>query len=147
LLKFAQNCGMNSRNFALPLIKILVVDDYPNTASLLARSLLRLDARVEVISAMSAQQALDRVQNGTVQIVITEMDMPELTGLELIQSLQERSAGNLIISFLITASPTQELRSKARELKVREVFHKPVSPEKVCQIVSRVLEEMQGALP
>lgn len=133
---------MNLHNSASPTVKILVVDDYPNTASLLARSLSRLDARVEVISATSAHQALECVQNGAVHIVITDMDMPEVTGLELIERLQECSKGTPIVSFLITASHTQELKIKARELNVREVFHKPVHPQRICQIVSQALEEL-----
>jgi two-component system response regulator YesN len=137
-----QNSDMNLHNSESPTVKILVVDDYPNTASLLARSLSRLDARVEVISATSAHQALECVQNGAVQIVITDMDMPEVTGLELIERLQECSKGTPIVSFLITASHTQELKIKARELNVREVFHKPVHPHRICQIVSQALEEL-----
>jgi CheY-like chemotaxis protein len=141
-----QNGGMNLDNSASPTVKILVVDDYPNTASLLARSLSRLDARVAVISATSAHQALECAQNSAVHIVITDMDMPEMTGLELIERLQECSEGTPIVSFLFTASHTQELKIKARELNVREVFHKPVHPQRICQVISRVLEEIHKEL-
>ena len=135
-----QNCGMNLHNSASSPVKILVVDDYPNTASLLARSLSRLDARLEVLSATSAQQALERLQNNAIDILITDMDMPDMTGLELIERLQEHSAGSSIVSFLITASHTVELKNKARELNVRDVLQKPVYPERICDVISRVLE-------
>jgi two-component system response regulator YesN len=100
-----------------------------------------------VISATSTRQALECFQNGAVHIVITDMDMPEMTGLELIQKLQEHSAGVQIVSFLITASDTQELKSRARDLHVREVLHKPVHPEKISEVVRRALEEMKQELP
>ena len=138
---------MNLHNFASPMVKILVVDDYPNTASLLARSLSRLDDSVVVISATSTRQALECFQNGAVHIVITDMDMPEMTGLELIQKLHEHPAGGQIVSFLVTAYYTQDVKIKARELHVREVFQKPVHPERICEGVRRVLEEMQEELP
>lgn len=142
-----QNCGMSLHNFASPTVKILVVDDYPNTASLLARSLSRLDDSVLVISATSTRQALECLQNGAIHIVITDMDMPEMTGLELIEKLQGHPAGSQIVSFLVTACYTQDLRIKARELHVREVFQKPVHPERICDNIRGVLEEMQKELP
>jgi CheY-like chemotaxis protein len=142
-----QNDCMNFDKSGSSIIKVLVVDDYPNAAALLARSLSRLDARLEVIAATSAQSSLEHVQNGAVDILITDMDMPEMTGLELIERLQECSEGTPIISFLITASDTQELKSKARELQVREVLHKPIHPERICEVISRVLEEIHEELP
>ena len=138
---------MSLHTSASPTVKILVVDDYPNAADLLARSLSRLDARLGVVSATSAHQALECVKKGAVDILITDMDMPEMTGLELIERLQEYSQGTPIVSLLITASHTQELKIKAGELNVREVFHKPVHPERICEIISRVLEEMHEELP
>ena len=138
---------MNFQDHSLSLIKILVVDDYPNTAALLARSISRLGARVDVVSATSGTQALEWcVLDGPVDIVITDMDMPEITGLELIEKLQEHPAGSRIVSVLFTASHAPELETRARHLNVREVLHKPVHPEKVCQIVNQVLEEMDREL-
>ena len=137
---------MNLNNPPLSPVKILVVDDYPNAAALLARSLARLDSRVEVMSATSALQALECVQDSAVDIVITDMDMPEITGLELIEKLQEHPAGRPIVSVLFTASHAPELEIRARHLNVREVLHKPIHPERVCQIISQVLEEMEMKL-
>lgn len=142
-----QNCGMSLHNFASSTVKILVVDDYPNTASLLARSLSRLHESVVVISATSAHLALECVKNGDIHIVITDMDMPEMTGLELIEKLQGHPEGSQIVSYLVTASYTQELKIKARELHVRDVFHKPVHPERISEAIRGVLEEMHEVLP
>ena len=137
---------MNFNYSASSPIKILVVDDYPNAAALLARSLSRLDARLEVIPVTSAHQALECVQESAADIVITDMDMPEMTGLELIEKLQERPAGRPIVSVLFTASHAPELETRARHLNVRDVLHKPIHPERVCQIISQVLEEMEMKL-
>ena len=146
MLTLMQNRGMNFNYSASSPVKILVVDDYPNAAALLARSLSRLDSRVEVVSATSALQALECVQDSAADIVITDMDMPEMTGLELIEKLQEHPAGSRIVSVLFTASRAPELETRARHLNVREVLHKPVHPERVCQIVNQVLEEMDRDL-
>ena len=137
-----QNSGMNFSSRVSP-VKILVVDDHPHTAVLLARAISQLGTGVEVISATSGDQALVCIiQGGPVDILITDMDMPRMTGLELIEKLQERPFASPTFSFLLTASPAQGLRTAARSLNVREVLSKPVHPQSVCQIVNQALQEM-----
>ncbi len=124
-------------------VKILVVDDHPHTAELLARSLSQLGTGVEVVSATSSHQALKCIQEDTVDILITDMNMSGMTGLELIEKLHEHAAGRPTFSFLITASHMPGLKIEARRLNVREVLYKPVHPQKVCQLVRQALEEME----
>ena len=131
----------------LPSVKILVVDDHPNTATTLARALLQLGPRVEISSATSGLQALEFVNKGAIDILITDMIMPEMTGLELIEQLQNHPAGRPTFSFLVTAYEVPGLKISARRLKVKEVIIKPVHPERMCQIISKAIEEMDHAMP
>jgi two-component system, OmpR family, phosphate regulon sensor histidine kinase PhoR len=131
----------------LPTIKILVVDDHPSTAQTLARAISQIGPRVEVSSATSGSQALEHAKNDGVDILITDMIMPEMTGLELIEQLQKRPAGRPTFSFLITAYEVPGLQVSARRLKVRDVINKPVHPERICQIVSQSIQEMDNARP
>jgi CheY-like chemotaxis protein len=132
---------------ALPAVKILVVDDHPNTAATLARALSLLGPRVDISSATSGFQALSHVNNGAVDILITDMIMPEMTGLELIERLQSHPAGRPIYSFLVTAYEVPGLKVSAHRLKVKDVILKPVHPERIRQIVSKAIEEMDSARP
>ena len=132
---------------ALPAVKILVVDDHPNTAATLARALSVLGPRVDISSATSGPQALQSVNNGAVDILITDMVMPEMTGLELIERLQSHPAGGPTFSFLVTAYEVPGLKVSARRLKVKDVILKPVHPERICQIISKAIEEMDHARP
>ena len=99
---------------ALPAIKILVVDDHPNTAATLARALSVLGPRVDISSATSGVQALNQVNHDAVDILITDMIMPEMTGLELIEKLQNRPAGRPTFSFLVTEYEVPGLKVSAR---------------------------------
>src|SRR5215203_3709643 len=128
-------------------VKILVVDDHPNTATTLARGIAQLGNRVEVLSATSGQQALEHVKNSAIDILITDMIMPEMTGLELIEKLQNHPAGRPTFSYLITAYDVPGLKVTARRLKVKDVIIKPVHPERVCQIVLQAMAEMEHARP
>ncbi|HQU37752.1 MAG TPA: response regulator, partial [Anaerolineales bacterium] len=126
-------------------VKILVVDDHPNTATMLARAISQLGPQVKVASATSASEALRHAGNDVVDILITDMVMPEMTGLELIEQLNSNPAGRPAFSFLITAYDVPGLKVSANRLKVKEVIVKPVHPERICQIVARAMDEMHQA--
>ena len=131
----------------LPTVKILVVDDHPNTAIMLGRALSQLGPRVDIASATSGAQALAYVNEGPVDILITDMIMPEMTGLELIERPQSHPSGRPAFSFLITAYEVPGLRVSARRLKVKDVIFKPVHPERICQIIRESIEELDHARP
>jgi signal transduction histidine kinase/DNA-binding response OmpR family regulator len=126
--------------------KILVVDDHPNTAIMLARAISQLGPRVDVISAISGPEALEKVAGGAVDVLITDMIMPGMTGLELIEKMQNHPGGRPAFMYLITAYDVPGLKETARRLKVNEVIIKPIRPERICQIVSNALESM-GHVP
>ena len=124
-------------------IRILVVDDHPNTASTLARALSQLGAGVDVISALSGNDALEKVKTTGVDILFTDMIMPEMTGLELIEKMQKHPAGRPSYTYLVTAYDVPGLKVTAHRLKVNEVIVKPVRPERICQIATNAIEEMK----
>jgi CheY-like chemotaxis protein len=140
--KFVQNSSMDLRNSVSTPARILVVDDHPHTAELLARALALLGPQVKVDFATSGKQALECVQGGHVDVLITDMNMSGMTGLELIEKFQERPAGSPGVSFLLTASHVPGMKIEARRLHVREVLYKPISPQKICERVRDALAEM-----
>ena len=127
-------------------VRILVVDDHPATATTLARAISQLGSRVEVVSATSGPEALEKAAGGAVDILITDMIMPGMTGLGLVEKMHDHAGGRPAFIYLITAYDVPGLRETARRLKVDEVIIKPVHPERICQIVSDALESM-GHIP
>ena len=123
------------------------MDDHPNTATTLARSIAQLGSKVEVFSATSGRQALERVKNADIDILFTDMIMPEMTGLELIEKLQSHPGGRPTFSYLITAYDVPGLKVSARRLKVKDVIIKPVHPERICHIVLQAIDEMEHVRP
>jgi two-component system phosphate regulon sensor histidine kinase PhoR len=124
-------------------VRILVVDDHPNTAATLARALSQLGAGVNVISACSGRDALEKVKTIGVDILFTDMIMPEMTGLELIEKMQKHPAGRPAYTYLVTAYDVPGLKVTAQRLKVNEVIVKPVRPERICQIATNAIDEMK----
>ncbi len=132
--------SQSSSSDTLP-VRILVVDDHPTTATTLARALARLGGHVDVFSATSGREALESVKDKAADILITDMIMPEMNGLELVEKLQNHPGGRPARTILITAYDVPGLRVTAARFKVDEIIVKPVRPERICQSVNRMLEE------
>lgn len=125
--------------------RILVVDDNPGTAATLARAIARISPNLDVVSATDGETALQRVGDEPVDLVITDMMMPGLNGLELIEALRKQAEVKPVHTILITAYDVPGLKESARRMKVDEILIKPVPPERICQIVRSVLSQAQPA--
>jgi signal transduction histidine kinase/DNA-binding response OmpR family regulator len=126
-------------------VRVLVVDDHPSTATTLARAISQLGPGVDVLSAESGEKALELVRNKTVDLLITDMVMPGMNGLELIEVMQSHPGGKPAYAALITAYDVPGLKETARRLKVNDVIMKPVRPERICQLVSKTIETLGHA--
>jgi signal transduction histidine kinase len=139
---------MNTDKQSTSRARILVVDDNPGATATLARAISRLGPNFEVISATDGNMALEQIQGKAVDLVITDMMMPGMNGLELIEKLRQvEPGGSSTYAILITAYDVLGLKESARRLKVNEMLIKPVRPERICQIVGGALEEMVPSSP
>lgn len=127
--------------------KVLVVDDHPNAANMLARAISRIGSHVEGIPATSGHEALQHFESNPVDILITDMMMPEMTGVELIEILNDQPSISPAVSFLLTAHDSTGLREIAQRLSVRQVISKPVNPERICQLISQTINELEQVEP
>ena len=127
-------------------VEILIVDDHPNTAATLARTIAQLGTKVHVRSAINGHEALEQVKNSTVDILITDMMMPEMTGLELIEKFQKHLTGRPALYYLMTAYNVPGLDAIARSLKITSIIIKPVHPEKISQILTKAIESMKNEI-
>lgn len=67
---------------------ILIVDDNPNMSTLLAEMLEVFD--YQSVRASDGNQALEELEKGSFSMVITDMRMPNMTGLELLEKVKEK---------------------------------------------------------
>ncbi len=126
-------------------LRIVIVDDHPNTANMLARVLSKFEQPVEIITASSGEDAIRRIDQGVVDVLITDFMMPGMNGLQLIEQLRGNQKPAHII--LITAYDTPGLVITARRLGVQDYLVKPVQPEKIRSIVAKVLEDLNHISP
>jgi CheY-like chemotaxis protein len=126
--------------------RILVVDDHPHAAATLGRAMSQLEPKLDILTAESGERALELVRDKSVDLVITDLVMPGMTGLELIEKLQGHPGGRPAYTMLITAYDIPGLKETARRLKVNDVVIKPIRPERVCQLVAKAIEGL-GDVP
>jgi len=67
--------------------QILIVDDNPNMASLLSEMLEVFE--YESVRASNGLEAIDKISDGDFSLVITDMRMPKMSGLDLLQKIKE----------------------------------------------------------
>jgi two-component system response regulator YesN len=125
---------------ASPSARVLIVDDHPHTANMLARVIRKEGPQVEVLTASSGEDALNQLGDGIADVLITDFMMPGMSGLELIERLNDRKKP--VHTILITAYNTPGLETTTRSLDIQDYLVKPVDPEKVRDIVANVLDKI-----
>jgi CheY-like chemotaxis protein len=118
--------------------KALIVDDNVALARVTQFALTRagFDAKI----AGNGRKALEAAQAETFDIVISDQQMPEMTGLELCRRLRAMAAYAHTPIILLTAKGLElELPALQRELDISAIFPKPFSPSEVvgtaCQLL------------
>jgi two-component system, response regulator PdtaR len=95
--------------------------------------------------ASSGEEALEIVQHEPIHVVLLDMHMPTLTGLETIQLVRQVNAG--LPCILVTADATEALIRQALRAHVYSVIPKPVSKHVVLYTVVRALGRVFGPTP
>ncbi len=95
--------------------------------------------------AASGEEALDILREEPIHLVLLDMHMPKLTGLETLELLRQINA--LLPCILVTADATQELMRQAFKARAFSVIPKPVSKNIVLYTVVRALVRVYGEPP
>jgi CheY-like chemotaxis protein len=119
---------------------ILVADDDANNRDTLS-GLLK-DRGFHTVVAADGGEAVEIVQVTMVHLVLIDMHMPRLTGLEAVQVIQQMNA--LLPAILMTADATRELIRQAFQAQVYSVIPKPVNPNIVLHTLTRALAQFYG---
>ena len=117
--------------------RILIVDDDPDIHALLLSSLKGIDCRAD--SVFSGQEALARLESQNYNLVLSDVLMPGISGLELLQRIREQSPSTPVV--VMTAQNTPENLIRAIRENAYAYFSKPFSPEAVVDMVQTALEK------
>jgi PAS domain S-box-containing protein len=104
--------------------RLLIVDDNELNRDMLARRLERKGYWVE--TADSAQELMRRLQDGTFDLVLLDIEMPEVSGLEALQSIRQTRSPIQLPVIMVTARSQSEDVVKALEMGANDYLTKPV---------------------
>jgi two-component system response regulator HydG len=120
---------------------LLVADDDPGLRESLERTLTRAGYRV--VLAPDGRTALDQLQDAGVDLLLTDLKMPGLTGLELLRAAKELAAKGRapdVDVILLTAFGTVDEAVSAMKDGAYDFITKPVRGEQLLKIVAKALE-------
>ncbi|UCG38206.1 MAG: diguanylate cyclase [bacterium] len=122
--------------------KILVVDD-DRFSRTFCRQILEEDDDLHVVEAEDVDGAMEIIRRGGVDLVISDLVMPEKTGLDLVDQLRLEAPG--LKTILITGYGTIESAVKAMKMGALDYIRKPLNPVEFKIIVKRALEQAKLA--
>ena len=118
-----------------PASRILVIDDEDVVHVSLDRILGRRGHQVEAV--LTAAEGLERLSEGTWDLVITDLMMPEMNGLELLEAMKAR--GFQVPTMMVTGYPTIKTALQALRLGAVDYIAKPFTRKELLGPVNRAL--------
>lgn len=103
---------------------ILIIDNDLEFASSTKELLEKLGAQVLV--AMNGKQGIKRFYDMQPNIVMTEMDLPDMTGIEVFEKIKDTVSSSHIMSILLSSNESSEIISQAYEVGIMDFIRKPL---------------------
>ena len=123
--------------------KILVADDEAHILHVVSMKLK--NAGFDVNTAVDGEEALDLCLSERPDLVITDYQMPLMTGLEFLQELRKAPQCADIPAMMLTARGFDIEESEMEQAGIRAVLAKPFSPREILQKVNELLEQLAVA--
>jgi CheY-like chemotaxis protein/two-component sensor histidine kinase len=119
-------------------LKFLVVDDDPDALNL--ATFILTDQKAEVLTADSVDKALEIYETEDLDMIISDIGMPEKDGFELIRAIKARTSGQkpTVPALALTAYAREEDSRKVLQAGFDAYLPKPVEPAKLIEIISEL---------
>ncbi len=121
---------------------VLIVDD-----SLTMRQVIRKSVVIsgfdlgECWEAGNGKEALDVLQSRWVDLILADLNMPVMNGLEMMRELKKDEDHERIPVILITTEGSEERLREAYALGIRGYIQKPFHPEKIRDVLTGIMEK------
>ncbi len=123
--------------------RILIADDEAYVRDLVAKSINLSDLNVEVVGcAEDGKQAIEMVKQLQPDILVTDICMPQLSGLELIQAVKD--TGVELKTIIISGYDDFAYAKTAMELGVTNYLLKPFLPDELFEVIEKLIEEIDN---
>lgn len=121
---------------------VLIVDDSEIIRSVLQRTLSMAKIPLSnIYHAANGQEAVDILDNSWIDLVMTDLNMPVMSGFELIDIMYKRNDLNLIPIIVISTEGSALRIDELKDRGVKGYLRKPFTPESICTTLKQILGE------
>jgi len=124
--------------------RILIVEDSSTMRSLLWATLEELGVPVKITEATSGFEALRCLPRETFDLVVTDINMPDINGLELVSFVKNNDKYQNIPLIIISTEGSERDQAKGLELGANAYIVKPFDPELLRDIARDLLSEQSA---
>ena len=121
--------------------QILIVDDSPTIRRMVRASLTRFFPDVEFLDAASGLEAIERLATSSVALVVLDLNMPDMHGLEVLQFVRSHQKYRQIPIIVLTTRGDDASRSAAMQAGASVYLTKPFTPD----VLGREAQRLIGA--
>ncbi|MFO7983054.1 MAG: response regulator [Desulfuromonadales bacterium] len=118
--------------------KILITEDSPTMRSLIV-STIQAMGDYDIIEAANGFEALRELPRNQVDLVITDINMPDINGLELVSFIKTNDQYKQTPLFIISTESSERDRDKGMKLGADAYLVKPFSPQELQKLIKRFL--------
>ncbi|MBE9503913.1 MAG: response regulator [Proteobacteria bacterium] len=116
---------------------VLLVDDCRTTRRLV--TYLIKDADLNILQAENGLEALEVLARNDVDIVVSDMNMPQMDGLELIKSMKEDNSYQTIPVIMLTTEEDEAEKERGLQIGAASYLKKPVSKDALLEEVNKYI--------
>jgi two-component system chemotaxis response regulator CheY len=125
-------------------INVLIVDDYQSMRRTIADILRHLGFR-NLFFAEDGKQALRRLDETSIQLVILDWDMPIMTGIEVLQQMRRNESWKEIPVVMVTAVASRDRVMEAIESGITDYVIKPFTPQTLEKKLKQIFSQSAAA--
>ena len=121
-------------------IGVLVIDDEPSVGD--ALKLILDDNGYTAVVARTGRDGLEQVRRQRFDVTITDLRLPDMSGLDVLRAIRQEDANNLVI--IITAYGTSEIIVELLRHGAIDVLSKPFFPSDILKLINGALGNREG---
>ena len=119
--------------------KVLIIEDSKGMRTFIKLAVLQAFPGAEILEAENGFQALKLLPGSDVDLIITDINMPDLNGLELISFVKKHPLYQHLPILIVTTEGADDDRKKGLEMGANDYLVKPFSAQELIERIQKVL--------
>jgi len=118
-------------------LSILIVDDSAMMRAMIRRAITLTGVEATLFEAGNGREALEVMEKQAIDAVFTDINMPVMTGTDLLREMSARGLRD-ILRVIVSTDGSDARREEARELDVQLYVNKPFAPEAIRDVLAQL---------